>query len=226
MVHVENDRKLAIDVITLGCSGDCADIEAVASGGNPPYTYAWEDGSTSATRRVCLAAAGTLSVGATDSAIDSAEFRYTAHTATTNVAAQVRACADAGVPVADAAATPECQDTPLTGLTSCPVTGVNGVITPIGNVALHAGVPIAIRTQGTGNFVTGDGWNYEVWGSSDGCALDELLGNFQLKNGPFDFKTCAKPLRDHAHVLLFYRIAATDGLSLSTWSISACSSCE
>jgi hypothetical protein len=226
-VHVENPAGLTLEIVTLQCAGDCADLQAVARGGNEPYAFEWEDGSTSAARRVCLAAPATLSVRASDTAIDSAEFHHSAQTATANVAAQVRACADAGVPLADAATTQECQDIPLTGLPpSCPVTGVNGVITPIGNVALHAGVPIAFRTQGAGNFVTGEGWNYEVWGSSDGCALDELLGSFQLKNGPFDFKTCAKPLRDHARVLLFYRIAATDGLSLSTFSSSVCGSCE
>ena len=52
-VRVEDIQKMAIELITLQCAGDCADIRAVAVGGNPPYAFEWEDGSTEADRRVC-----------------------------------------------------------------------------------------------------------------------------------------------------------------------------
>lgn len=91
-VHVEDLGEMTIEVVTVACAGDCADVRAVASGGNPPYEYAWEDGSTSALRRVCLDASATLSVSATDTAIDSEEFSYGARTASTELTARVLGC--------------------------------------------------------------------------------------------------------------------------------------
>src|SRR5262245_56262412 len=61
-LHVEDIDEMTIEVITLMCAGDCAEVEAVAHGGNPPYTFSWEDGSTDAKRHVCLDASATLSV--------------------------------------------------------------------------------------------------------------------------------------------------------------------
>src|SRR4051812_36082338 len=40
-VHVEDHDRVAIDLITLRCDGECADVEAVAHGGYEPYTSAW-----------------------------------------------------------------------------------------------------------------------------------------------------------------------------------------
>jgi hypothetical protein len=97
-VHVEDAKKLTLTLVTLACAGDCADIEAVASGGNPPYTYAWEDGSKDAKRHVCLDSSKSLRISATDTAIVAAEFGYVAHTASADVQATVMACSDAGVP--------------------------------------------------------------------------------------------------------------------------------
>ena len=99
-VRVQDIQKMTIEIITLACAGDCADIEAVAHGGNPPYAFAWEDGSTSAPRRVCLDANTTLRVSATDTAIIDDEFSYAAHTVSTDVIASVLDCTDAGVPPA------------------------------------------------------------------------------------------------------------------------------
>jgi hypothetical protein len=101
-VHVEDIAKMTIEVITLACAGDCADIEAVAKGGNPAYHFKWEDGSTNAKRHVCLDASAKLSVEVTDTAIDTDELGYEAHTVSSEVTANVLACGDAGAPGADA----------------------------------------------------------------------------------------------------------------------------
>jgi hypothetical protein len=85
-----------VDVIALACMGDCADIEAVATGGNPPYNFSWEDGSKDPKRHVCLDASATLHVSATDTAINISEFGYAAQTVEADVAANVRQCSDAG----------------------------------------------------------------------------------------------------------------------------------
>jgi hypothetical protein len=95
-VRVEDVREMTIEIITLACAGDCADIEAVARGGHPPYTFEWEDGSTDAMRRVCLEAAAELTVSTTDTAIEADENGYEAQTARTEVSARVLDCADAG----------------------------------------------------------------------------------------------------------------------------------
>lgn len=98
-VRVEDRASLEIEIITLQCAGDCAEVEAVARGGNPPYTFAWNDGSTDALRRLCPTAATTFEVTATDTAIEADEFRYEAQTATAELSATVLDCAtDAGVP--------------------------------------------------------------------------------------------------------------------------------
>jgi hypothetical protein len=97
-VHVENDRKMTIDVTTLACAGDCADVEAVASGGNPPYTYAWDDGTLGAKRHVCLNASHKLTVRATDTANSTPEFAHMAQTVSADVTATVLNCTDSGVP--------------------------------------------------------------------------------------------------------------------------------
>jgi len=110
-LHVEDIDAMTIEVITLACAGDCADVEAVASGGNPPYELEWEDGSTDAKRRVCLDASRTLSVSATDTSIDAEEFRYDAQTVTTNVTATVLDCSDGGAPP-DEPQPPLCLENP------------------------------------------------------------------------------------------------------------------
>jgi hypothetical protein len=97
-VQVRDAKQLKITLVALTCAGDCADIEAVASGGNPPYTYAWEDGSKDAKRHVCLDSSKSLRISATDTAIMAAEFGYAAHTASADVQATVMACSDVGVP--------------------------------------------------------------------------------------------------------------------------------
>lgn len=98
-VRVQDVEGMTLEVITLACAGDCADIEAVARGGHPPYAYAWEDGSTEPRRRVCLDASSILTVTAVDTAVDVGEFRYDAQTSTAEVTATVLDCSDAGPPV-------------------------------------------------------------------------------------------------------------------------------
>jgi hypothetical protein len=90
---------MTIEIVTLACAGDCADIEAVARGGNPPYAFAWEDGSTDPKRHVCLDDSATLTVDASDTAIKTEEFSYPGSTVSADVTATVLDCSDAGPPV-------------------------------------------------------------------------------------------------------------------------------
>jgi hypothetical protein len=94
-----------VTFVTLGCSGPCADVQAVATGGNPPYSFAWSDGSTSATRHVCPATTTTYSVKVTDTAT-SGEFARAAESVKVGLAANVLACPDGGA--ADSGASGAC----------------------------------------------------------------------------------------------------------------------
>lgn len=95
-VEVEDIDKTRLEIITVACSGECADVEAIAHGGNPPYAFRWDDGSTDPRRHVCPAATTQLSVSVTDTAVDADEFQYEAQTASAEVTAQVLDCGDAG----------------------------------------------------------------------------------------------------------------------------------
>src|SRR6476661_5102752 len=79
--HIENTSGLAIELVTLSCSNECADVLAVARGGFAPYSYRWEDGSTAPARHVCPTATTTLVVSATDSGSQSHEFTVAPQTA-------------------------------------------------------------------------------------------------------------------------------------------------
>jgi hypothetical protein len=96
-LEVQDAEGMRIESLTLACEGDCADLVAVARGGNPPYTFVWEDGSTDATRHVCLEANTTLRVAATDTGFMDPEFRYDAQTATSEVTVAVLGCGMPGV---------------------------------------------------------------------------------------------------------------------------------
>lgn len=97
-IDVEDIAGMTIEIITLACAGDCADIEAVAHGGHAPYAFAWDDGSTDPRRHVCLDASAELTVSVTDTAIMTEELGYDAQTARTDVTATVLDCSDAAVP--------------------------------------------------------------------------------------------------------------------------------
>jgi hypothetical protein len=92
--HIE-ENQVAVSIVVLACAGDCADIEAVATGGTPPYSYEWEDGSTSEARHVCSLSSTHYSVAVTDTGT-TGELGRAAQTAKSSVAASVMSCPDSG----------------------------------------------------------------------------------------------------------------------------------
>jgi hypothetical protein len=96
IVQIQDPTGLKLDVVVLACAGDCADVQAVARGGNPPYSYSWSDGSKDAKRHLCLNAAETLKVNVADTAILTSELGYKGATASADVKANVLDCSDAG----------------------------------------------------------------------------------------------------------------------------------
>jgi hypothetical protein len=88
-------NHFAVTFVTLGCSGACATVQAVASGGNPPYRFAWDDGSSDATLTACPTATKTYAVTVTDTAI-TGEIGRASETAHASLTADVVACPDGG----------------------------------------------------------------------------------------------------------------------------------
>jgi hypothetical protein len=86
---------VAVKFITLSCSGDCATVEAVGTGGHPPYTFKWDDDSTTATRQVCPTASTNYSVRVTDTGM-SGELARAPETVQVPLTANVLACPDGG----------------------------------------------------------------------------------------------------------------------------------
>jgi hypothetical protein len=98
------EGDMTVSFVTLSCSGGCATVEAVAIGGNAPYSYAWEDGSTNPTRRVCPTSTTNYSVTVTDTAT-SGEFARMSESARASLTAKVVACSDGGATEGGAAPT-------------------------------------------------------------------------------------------------------------------------
>jgi hypothetical protein len=101
---------IAVTFVTLSCAGDCADVEAVASGGHPPYRFAWDDASTNATRRVCPTSTTSYRVKVTDAGT-AGELATPPETAEASLTADLLACPDAG-PGAEAGAGALCVMNP------------------------------------------------------------------------------------------------------------------
>jgi hypothetical protein len=123
---------IQVDVVALSCAGGCATVEAVATGGQPPYTFSWGDGSTSPTRQLCPTADVTYHVTVTDSGA-AGEFASPPATAAAQVTADVLAsCPDGGGAPPDASVDGEAAgacvdpgDAPWTGCESIAIGSPN-----------------------------------------------------------------------------------------------------
>jgi hypothetical protein len=133
--HIEQNH-VAVTFVTLACTGSCADVVAVPTGGYPPYTFKWENGSTSATRHVCPTASTSYDVKVTDTGT-SGELARPAEMVQVPLAAEVLACPDAGISDASADGPTDCVDL-LT------VVAGTGMVSGPGAVACNteAGVPV------------------------------------------------------------------------------------
>jgi hypothetical protein len=92
--HIEENR-VTVTFVTLSCTGPCATVQAVGTGGYPPYAFQWDDGSTSASRRVCPTASTSYDVNVTDTGT-SGELARPAQTVHVPLKANVITCPDGG----------------------------------------------------------------------------------------------------------------------------------
>jgi hypothetical protein len=89
------ENHVTVTIVTLSCAGDCADVQVVATGGHPPYTFAWDDGSTTASRHVCPTSDASYHVKVSDTAT-TGEFPRAAQSVQVPLTADVLACPDGG----------------------------------------------------------------------------------------------------------------------------------
>jgi hypothetical protein len=107
--HIEQNH-VTVTFVTVSCSGGCADVQAVGTGGYPPYTFAWEDGSSGASRRVCPTSTASYRVTVTDKGT-SGEFARPAESVQVPLSANVLACTDGGAGGALCIANPSFEGT-------------------------------------------------------------------------------------------------------------------
>jgi hypothetical protein len=89
---IQDDSGQAQSKLSVDCSDACIDLEAVVSGGNAPYNFAWEDGSHNAKRRLCATADTHVRVEVRDTAQMTAEFTLEASSASAELDLQVQGC--------------------------------------------------------------------------------------------------------------------------------------
>lgn len=96
--HIESPPGVTVEIITLSCSNECADVVAVAKGGFAPYSFRWEDGSVNAARRVCPTSATIYRVSVTDTGRSSGEHRRDPETVSVPLTVTMLTCPhDGGV---------------------------------------------------------------------------------------------------------------------------------
>jgi hypothetical protein len=192
-----------VEVVTLSCAGSCAMVEAVATGGNPPYTFAWDDGATTPTRQVCPTSDRAYGLSVTDTAV-AGELAHAAATARASVTADVLACPDAGPPAdaAPEASAPACPP-PGPPLTSgCETVTITGQFTvcPDVNLAfsyaclaqpLAAGHSYKTSIISNGVIDVGDPEVWTAW-AGNGCATSKQLSSVTVSaSGNIDSSACA-----------------------------------
>ena len=175
---------VAVAFITLSCAGDCAAVEAVGTGGYPPYTFEWDDGSTSATRQVCPTSSMDYSVRVTDTGTVG-EVSQPVQTVSASLTAAVLECPDGGSSACSDAGAPGAgvQSGHYAGTVYCPPDG--GVINvPTADGGQSSGT-VAINLSVNGTAVGGS--LYFIWSVGGAIAWQaDLAGALQCPEGDLE----------------------------------------
>jgi hypothetical protein len=177
--HIE-DNHVSVTFITLTCAGDCADVQAVATGGHAPYTFAWDDGSTNPARHVCPTSSTSYHVKVTDTA-RTGELAQAADTAQATLTANLLACPDASVPGCDEGGG-DVAVAPghYVGTVYCPPDGgVLSLPSADGGVPVTGSITLDLAIHGT----TVDGSLYFLWTPSVIAIQASLQGTPDCSQG-------------------------------------------
>jgi hypothetical protein len=213
--------QVAVKVITLSCAGDCATVQAIGTGGSPPYSYAWEDGTTNPVRQLCPASDSAYSVQVTDTG-ETGEVPRPAQTAHTSVSANVLGCFDAGATCGDVVrenVTPAPPPTCTTdGGASSAALGITSLALPF---PIDAGESYELSFALVGTQT--DFLPYTIYGETDSCAVSDMLGTISLQGSNAQGSLCLHPGQTFANIGLSVGLA-TGNVTGAT--ITLCKGCE
>lgn len=222
--RIESPPGMTVTFVTLSCSEKCADVRAVATGGNPPYSFAWEDGSTDPNRHVCPSENTSYQVAVMDTAVTSGEFTHAAETKLVPLSANVIQCAPDGGTVAGGAPSSD------GGALACQVAAAPVFCGATADMAIALSSPMlaghtyGIHITGSGAFVPAGYWDAELWGTTDGCTPTEKYGAFREQSGaPVDLWVCAHPTQPFTK--LVYHNTGETAAKFFIESYSVCEGC-
>jgi hypothetical protein len=203
--YVEQNQ-VEVKIVTLSCSGDCATVQAVGTGGYPPYTFTWDDGSTSATRQVCPTSSTSYSVKVTDTGT-SGELARAPETVQVPLTADVLVCPDGGAAPSDSGASgcvtllESSVSGPLTGTgaITCSPSGESGAYGALATLQQGQEYQIVENVMGSGWIGTTPTWSF--YGATTDCngpPSGQLLGSMPDAPGTRSF--CFRANADYSNV--------------------------
>lgn len=227
--HIE-ENHVSVSFVTLSCADRCADVVAVATGGQPPYAYAWDDGTTSASRQVCPTADTNYELTVTDTAT-TGEFVTPAETVHVPLTADVIACPDSGSPPPPSpdASRPwtGCETTPGSP-GSCLLDGGAFTAWQVSlTQPLVAGSSYQFTMQVTTTVPTASNYQIEVEGSNGACSPDDQLAllPFPVTNligGTTPIQFCATATAGATDLLIAIRYTGQGGIGTSGATVQTC----
>jgi hypothetical protein len=171
---IERDQ-IAVKFVILNCASDCATVEAVGTGGYPPYSYEWDNGSTAATRTVCPVSSTSYHVSVSDTGTTGDNTRPP-QSVRVPLPAYVLACTDAAAPGGPCA--PGTFSGPWTGTglldASTDAAGTAPITTPISIALADSPDSAALLSPSAPLVLTWDiaaQWTADLSGGLD-CATD------------------------------------------------------
>jgi hypothetical protein len=247
------EKGVEIAVVAVSCAGDCAEVEAIATGGRPPYTYAWDDGSTNPARQVCPAANSAFSVQVSDTGT-TGEFARPSQTARASVTASILGmCPDSGHAPLEAgldAAPATCVDPGDAPWSGCVTIGFGARTTgdaPVSEVcdsAPNAPPPIALclpkpllagQTYSlTATFqlgeLTGPVPQFSLWGSATSCAESQLFTSQPLApispfEGTVTFPACITADAQYDQLRYLVDQQTFSSIASSQFTLQICTGC-
>jgi hypothetical protein len=205
--HIESPPGMTVTFVTLSCSARCADVRAVATGGFPPYSFKWEDGSMGPNRHVCPSADTSYEVFVTDTGSNAGEFTQAPQTKSVPLSANVIRCNPDGGSGSGASSDG--------GLLACQSTASPVFCGTTADMTIDLPAPMArgasygIHITGNDAFIPAGYWDAEIWGTTDGCTPTEKFGAFREQSGaPLDVWICARPTEPFAK-LVYHNVDET-----------------
>jgi hypothetical protein len=198
---------VATEQVELSCETPCVFVKAVPRGGNGPYAFVWEDGSTAPERQLCPTASARHRVAVTDA--DPAR-NVSSGPATAEIGVLTPDCAEVASAPTNPGSAPIDDNAP-TSMTCEPLRlqrrpadwstrGCAPSIWTLIQQPVQAGRPHQFQAMGRGLLL--GSWRVELWGSTDGCLLGEKLGEFSVAQSAVDERLEFKPQHDHEMLVL------------------------